>query len=130
MISAVLREKALQIDLKESLIVLGKANGAEQGLVGMLSLVGGVVNAAEINEIKRSSPHHEHGLKIGAGGVVLCAVGDLCQIVDLAAVIGQLELADPDGFLLYRCLIGKKVRVEFYVASKTELLLSELGLNR
>ena len=129
MVSAMVREKALQIDLKNTLRVLGKPNGAQKLFLGILPYEGGVMDAAEVDEIQRSSSHDEHGLKVGAGRVVLGPIGYLRQIVQDAATVGELELADAYGLFLHQRFIRQKIGVEGYVTFQTKLLLMELRLN-
>ena len=91
------------------------------------------MNAAEVNEIERSSAHDEHRLKITrlscprilGGG----AVADLCEIVKLTALACQLELTDAHQLVLHRGGVRQQIGMVGDVASLTQLLLGELGLN-
>jgi len=90
MIAAVLGEKAFEIDLPDTFLVLRKADGAEQRRIGGFSAEESTVNAAQIDKIERSASHHEHRLKITAFGMLGCAVGDLGEIVQKTAATTSL----------------------------------------
>ena len=125
----VVGKEALQIDLVDTVLIFGKSDGAEQTVLGRFSFKGGVVNTAQINKIQRASAHDEHGFKVTAL-FVFHPIGNLCQIVQYAALVRQLELTDSDQLLVYRRRIGKQIGVVFDLAFQTDLLLTELGLNR
>ena len=77
MVAAMVGEKAFQIDFVDALLVWLEADGAKQGIVGILAAEIRAVNAAKINKIQRSASHDKHGFKVAAFRVFGGSVGDL-----------------------------------------------------
>ena len=60
MIFTMIGEEALEVYLEYALVVLLEAYGAEQGFVLYLSYIDGVMNAAKVDKVERSSSENEH----------------------------------------------------------------------
>ena len=134
MIVTVICEESFQIDAPRTVVPLGKSDGTEQSLIRHLTRIHRVMNAAEIYEIQRTSAHDEHGLKVACLSCLLVlglrSVTDLCKVIDDAALIGELELADSNQLVLYCGGICQQIGVVLYVATCAKLFLLSLGLNR
>ena len=115
-------EEVGEIHVKHALLVFGKAYGAENGLVGAFAYVAGVMHAAQINEIEGGASHDEHGLKV-------TLLGDLVDVEDLAAVVGQAKLAHAHEGIVYRGRIGESLGAVGNSATGAGKLLLGLGLD-
>ena len=127
MISAMIGEKSFEIDRPYAVLVLLEADRAQKRFV-CLTDKGGGVNAAEVDEVERTSSHHEHCLKVTAryGLDMSC---DLGEIVKNTALRRQLELTNANKIAVDGRRIGKQIGFEFDIAFLTQSLLLCLGLN-
>ncbi len=115
-------KEALEVDLVGVGLGLFKADGFDKAfglLVLDLALIEGVMNAAKVDEIERSSAENEHSLKVEA-------VLDGCEVIDDTALVGQLELANTRELVIDGSRIREQIGIVFYVTVQADLLLRKL----
>ena len=100
-----MNEEVSQIHVKNTVCIFGEADGARQRLIKAFRNQLGIVNAAKINEIESGASHNEHGLKV-------IFFGKLCNIVYLAAAVGQLKLTHSHKHVVNRGAIGQGIGAE------------------
>ena len=125
MITAMICEKSFEIYLIDAVLIFRKAYCAKQAVISILSKEKSTMNTAKIYEVESSPAHYEKCFKITAF-LVFLAIGDLGEVIDLAALITELELAYANQFFIYGSGIGEQIGLIFYIASQADLFLLEL----